>query len=471
VTRVGLVVHGQPPELVGGTEGLVARLASDLAATGRSVEVFSGSIEWRPQFEVVRHTDGPVPVTRVHRSDLFFERWDKLECPRVERAFRQWLDDFRPDLVHVHHWARLSTNLVAVASDHGVPAVVTLHDLFSSCPRYHRVKADDSFCTERPSPDACRHCAPRWRFQGDDELDASLSMFVGDLRAEVSHAAAVLAPTAGHGRRVMDWLGIDKPVIALPPAASGVPAAATRPLGDGVASAETPLRVGAFGHLHPLKGALVLLDAQAALPDPSRVEVHLWGAAPDAESEALVVAHAGDRRVVRHGAYTPADLAHAPVDVAVLPSLCAESYAFTLDEAADLGVPLVASDLGAHADRATARMALVPRGDAGALAQQLLALADDPARRKAMAGAPPPATCDAQAHLDGLLEVYAQVASRPRPPRLPLDRVALARREHAALLREAGLAELLRSEGWEDVVADLQARLAQQGGAAPDAGT
>jgi hypothetical protein len=44
--------------------------------------------------------------------------------------------------------------------------------------------------------------------------------------------------------------------------------------------------------------------------------------------------------------------------------------------------------------------------------------------------------------------------------RQPADRVALARREHAFLLREAGLAELLRSEGWEDVVASLQAQLA-----------
>ena len=34
---------------------------------------------------------------------------------------------------------------------------------------------------------------------------------------------------------------------------------------------------------------------------------------------------------------------------------------------------------------------------------------------------------------------------------------SLSQREHAFLLREAGLHELLRSEGWEDVVARLQA--------------
>ncbi|HVQ24200.1 MAG TPA: glycosyltransferase, partial [Planctomycetota bacterium] len=163
MSRIGLVVHGQPPELVGGTERLVAELAAALAARGETVEIFSGSIEWRPAFEVVRDASGPVPVVRVHRHDLFFERWDKLHDPFVERALRRWLDEFRPDVVHVHHWARLTTTVVATCKAAGVPVVLTLHDLLASCPRYHRVKADLSFCEVPPSPEACRHCAPRWR--------------------------------------------------------------------------------------------------------------------------------------------------------------------------------------------------------------------------------------------------------------------------------------------------------------------
>jgi hypothetical protein len=87
VTRIGLVVHGQPPELAGGTERLVAGLAAALVAAGETVEIFSGSIEWRPAFEVVRDVSGPAPLTRVHRHDLYFERWDKLPNPFVERAF------------------------------------------------------------------------------------------------------------------------------------------------------------------------------------------------------------------------------------------------------------------------------------------------------------------------------------------------------------------------------------------------
>ena len=474
MTRLGLVVHGQPPELVGGTEQLVATQAAALAAAGHEVQVFAGSIEWRAQDEVVRDGSGPVPVIRVHRSDLFFERWDKLENPRVERAYGEWLDDFRPQLVHVHHWARLTTTLVRVAAARGVPAVVSLHDLFASCPRYHRVKPDDSFCSETPGVEACLNCTPRWSFQADTEITSSLRVFVDDLRAEVAAAAAIVAPTAGHAQRIMSWLGLElgRPVHALPPVGSGVGQPATRPLGERVASAGEPLRVGVFGHLHPLKGVEVLLDAQARLADPAAVEVHVWGEAPDEAMAEAIHARAGSRAVVWHGAYAPEDLAAAPVDVVVLPTLCAESYSFTLDEAASLEVPVLATDLGALADRATPRVELFPRGDVDALARALERLGGDPGRRRSMRAAPAPARRDAEAHDRALLELYAAVLGREPPPVQPREAGALRRREHAFGLREAGLGELLRSEGWEAVVAGLQAerdalqaRLGGQGGA------
>jgi glycosyltransferase involved in cell wall biosynthesis len=334
-----------------------------------------------------------------------------------------------------------------------------LHDLFASCPRYHRVRADDSFCELDPGVASCLNCAPRWKFQGDAEIAASLDMFVDDLRGEVEAAAALVAPTAGHGQRIMNWLGLDRAIHAIPPAGSTAGATATCPLGDRVATPTDPLRVGVFGHLHPLKGVEVLLDAHAVLADPRLIQVHVWGEAPDEAMGATVRARAGDRPVVWHGAYRPEDLAGAQVDAVVLPTLCAESYSFTLDEAASLGVPILATDLGALADRATGRVGLFGRGDVAALASALSCLATDPSARATMRAAPAPATQGATAHDEALRSVYREVLSRPRPAVSPDPSAARARRAHAFDLREAGLAELLRSEGWENVIAGLQAEL------------
>ena len=459
MSKIGLVVHGQPPELVGGTERQVAALAELLADAGHELQIFSGSIEWRPEFEVVELLDGRVPIQRVHRNDLFFERWDKVHDPFVERAYLDWLDDFQPDLVHVHHWARLTTTLVQVAADRGVPTVLSLHDLFSSCPRYHRVKEDLSFCSEAPSAAACARCAPRWTFQGDGEIDASLTMFVSELRAEVSRAALLIAPTEGHGQRVLGWLGLSRDVVALPPAGSTVGAAATRPLGDRRAHGDEPMRVGVFGHLHPLKGVGVVLDALAALGPGAPLALEIWGEAPDPATDQDLRGRAGEAKVTWHGAYEPADLSGAGVDVVILPSLCAESYAFTLDEAGALEVPIVASDLGAHADRATERVLLVPRGDSQALGQALLALASDPDERTRRRLAPAPARIDGAEHLSQLEALYAQVLRAPAPPIVERDDLHLAQREHLFALREAGLGELLRSEGWEALLAARQAEI------------
>jgi glycosyltransferase involved in cell wall biosynthesis len=460
VTRIGLVVHGQPPELVGGTERLVAELGAALSAAGETVEIFSGSIEWRPAFEVVRDEQGPVPVVRAHRHDLFFERWDKLHNPFVEGAFSSWLDEFRPDFVHLHHWARLSTALVACCHSRGVPVAVSLHDLFPSCPRYHRVREDLSFCTVPASPQACRGCAPRWRFQGDAEIDASVTAFARDMREELAAADELLVPTAGHGERLLDWMGLKRAVTVVPPASSVALAPATRPLERRVAGTGDPLRVGTFGHLHPLKGVEVLLDALSRLPPEVPVEAHVWGEAPTPEMAEALRQRASARPVVWYGRYRPEDLSQAPIDVVVLPTLCAESYSFALDEACALGVPVLATELGALVDRATGRVRLFPRGDAHALAADLRRLATDPAERDRMATAPAPPRLDVAAHLEALAPVYERLRSARRESvQGPSDAGQRQRREHAFELREAGLRELLRSEGWEDVVTRLQAEI------------
>lgn len=467
MTRIGLVVHGQPPEQVGGTEGLVAGQARALAAAGHEVVVFSGSIVWKPAQELVEETTPEgIAVTRVQRDDLFFERWDKLANPRVERAYVEWLERTRPELVHVHHWARLSTNLVRLARARGIPAVLSLHDLFASCPRYHRVKDDLSFCEDAPGPDVCANCAPRWSFQPDAEIHAALAAFVEGMAAEVCAADALLAPTQGHARRVGAWLGAERSVDVLPPAGRALPGPAARPLAGEVASVARPLQVGTFGHQHELKGTGVLLDALGSLPRPSRVAVHVWGAAPDEATETALRERARDLPVSFHGAYAPDDLVGAPLDAVVLPSLCAESYSFALDEAASLGVPVAASDLGALADRATERVARFPRGDAEALAALLLQWADEPAERERRVAAPAPATWSARAEGEALLAVYERVLAGPTPAREPLDAAQLAQRELLFTQREAGLQELLRSEGWEAVIAGLQAELAAARGGA-----
>ncbi|TAJ07895.1 MAG: hypothetical protein EPO68_15980, partial [Planctomycetota bacterium] len=126
--KVLLALHGYPPELVGGTESAVQALAHGLLRRGHEVVVVAGSLQHGPEFRVSEARDevagvGAVRVLRIHRADLYFDHWHKSASGRAERALREILARERPDLVHVHHWIRLSRGLVATAARAGVPAV------------------------------------------------------------------------------------------------------------------------------------------------------------------------------------------------------------------------------------------------------------------------------------------------------------------------------------------------------------
>jgi hypothetical protein len=75
-----------------------------------------------------------VPCFRLHRSGLFVDNWDKSWAPEIESGIDDVLKTFKPDLVHVHHWIRLSRHLVELFHDRGIPCVATLHDLMDDVP-------------------------------------------------------------------------------------------------------------------------------------------------------------------------------------------------------------------------------------------------------------------------------------------------------------------------------------------------
>jgi glycosyltransferase involved in cell wall biosynthesis len=111
------------------------------------------------------------------------------------------------------------------------------------------------------------------------------------------------------------------------------------------------LRVAFVGVLAEDKGAArlpALIAACAHLP----IEWHLFGATEGRSLRAI-------RRVVpnvrAHGAYRRTELgrllADAGIDVVMLPSIVPESFSMTLSECISAGVPVVASDVGAFAER------------------------------------------------------------------------------------------------------------------------
>jgi glycosyltransferase involved in cell wall biosynthesis len=448
------VVHGFPPEVIGGTERHVQGITEGLRDRGHDLHVYSGSLEWMENFTVELLDRDGYELATVHRNDLYFDRWDKAYNPLVEENFRNYLSERKPDLIHVHHWVRLTSNLIAIAAEAGIPVVVTLHDLYVTCPRFFRMKDDGTLCDLPLSTENCLHSAERWLFQRDAEIRCALAFFKDEILNELKCATRLLAPSAHHAAAVRRHLGLGDIRIDV------LPHGSLTQLKPAPGSPEgSKVRIVYFSHLYPFKGAGLLIEAFQKMQHQNEAELHLFGAEviPDFAKKLKTLAKGSD--VTFHGAYVPKDLESFPMDLVVIPTLLSESYSFILDEAAGLRVPVLAADAGAIPERAGGSVQLFRTGDADDLASAMDRLVSDRSRLKTMRSAEPVKVLSLNEHLDRLEAVYREAASAET--RAVEDDRIRHRLKDQWERREYGFKELIRSEQWEILVASLRKRIVE----------
>lgn len=432
--RILHIVPAYHPEGPGGIEVYSRYVAALQAAAGHDVHVLAGSAEPWPRCGIEDERVDGLPVHRLHRDDLYFVHHAKSYHPDVERLVAELIGRVRPDVVHVHQWLRLTANLVEIADRAGVPAVVTLHDYYVSCPRCYRMDRDERACLRHLSVESCAPCVPRWGHESEAEVAESILLFADQYRAELALARAVLASTDRTADLVAELAALDRARIERLPLAhppwNGFPEGTYEPPAPGA-----PFRFGHWGRIAPHKGVLVLLDAlRLAVQRLARpVELHVLGAI-DAEHEPAVRARAAGLPVRWCGAFEPPALAAAGLHAGVFPSLCIETHGFALDECFRLGLPSIVSDLGAPAERVGDAGLVVPHDDVGALADALVALAAEPERGRALAERIPRLPTPAE-HVAALERVYERALAAPAPqPREP----------HPSALRRASFLNLQR---------------------------
>ena len=157
--RILQIVHEFPPESIAGTETYCEVLSRRLLERGHECMVLAGSKRSAPEATLVTVEQDGLLVTRYLKAAGHPRRWTEEYDPEAETLIRHLLALIRPGIVHVHHWQYLTNNLVAICADLGIPAVVTMHDVWTSCPRIHRIRWDGAFCIDPPSTAPCPSCA------------------------------------------------------------------------------------------------------------------------------------------------------------------------------------------------------------------------------------------------------------------------------------------------------------------------
>jgi len=431
------IVHGFPPESVGGTEMYTQAISRRLLERGHQCHVLAGTSEASADASGL---DDGVSVTRLagvgRRAGWWFPAYD----PEIEDRVRGYLDDLKPDVVHIHHWVSLTANLVALSSEMGLPTIVTLHDLAVVCPRGDRIRFDKVFCTDQLSTAPCLICVEREPWQKDHEVQEELALRRQMIREGLHLADRLLVPSQTQKDFLAKFLDVSADRLEVLPHGT---LHDLRPVGRSAeATWQRPLRIGHWGHLIWQKGPQLLLEAVRNLSDPRAVEVHLMGEAGDPAYQEELNALAEGLPVTFHGAFTPRHLSGLDLDVAVFPGLFHESHSFVLDEAFQLGLPVVVSSRGAPAERVGSVGLVFSAGVVGDLVAKIEMLLAEPALLEQLRrGTPKDPPHPMSEHIIALEGIYQEVTRcRERKSALRPDYLKiLALRQHQLAEREAAI--------------------------------
>ena len=395
--KILFATHGFPPQQNGGVELCVQELASSLAGRGHEVSVLSGSLlpsndhkraVLLPEEQRGAHGQS-LRVMRLARNDLYFDHWHKSHSASAARAFRELLRELAPDVVHVMHWIRLSRDLVTVAAREGIPALITLHDAFVSCPIVFRVRPDTQQACDVPvGPHPCIACAgklaPRTPWVPQEAAFLMLAERQRDLARELELARALIVPSLSHARGLERTLGRPSGSLACE---------VIEPRGRQSGLSPRPLRVTDAASLQLVswsqiarhKGVDVLLEgflaARAALAGRVELSLEIHGEPADPQFAAQLRERALGAAVRWCGAYHQGELG-SRVDpsaaVFVSATRAQESYGSTVDEAAQLGLALLLPDAPVFLERLGRAAHYFASGQAQSLCAQIVRLAHEP---------------------------------------------------------------------------------------------
>lgn len=337
--RVLKILHGSPPDAMGGAGLVAGALAVALQDLGAQVTIAHPASEGATSWQGV-----PLHAAGVDPARGFRGSWD-----RSPDAVRRMLEALQPDVVHVHHLSGWPLGLPIIAREWGARVVVTLHDYAIPCARGQLVDRDGHVCSG-PSTETCSPClAPylglRARMSGwTPAVDRTVVRTrLARARDALDAAHVRLAPSADLARR-MERMG------AGPVHVSPIPL--PRPMTRAPVAPPGPVRFLFCGSIIPTKGPHLLIDAFARLPDPD-VTLTIVGHSPPYPADPrysprLRSRAKQDPRVSWVGAYRHAHIGSllSRHDVLVVPSIWPENSPVIVREATAAGLRTIAPKIG-----------------------------------------------------------------------------------------------------------------------------
>ncbi|MDD2734670.1 MAG: glycosyltransferase [Desulfuromonadaceae bacterium] len=163
--RILHVLWGFSPWREGGLVMYVDNIMQSQAARGHDVAAFfpgrrglwgESSLAIWSQAGLRRYEIRNPPLVHLGNRGTFPAE-KELGEPLSERYFSQTVEEFRPEVIHIHELAGLPFTLIDICKQRCLPLVLTLHDYFPLCPTLNLYRIGSSLCCDITG-DGCVEC-------------------------------------------------------------------------------------------------------------------------------------------------------------------------------------------------------------------------------------------------------------------------------------------------------------------------
>ena len=418
--RILLTAHQFLPDHSTGTEVLTCQVGKELKRLGHEVRVIAAlPMKNAPKPDVYfdHYVYQGLEVYRYyHRQGMpVGEQSNIVELEYSNQLFADWLrnfiGDWRPDVVHFFHLKNLSVTAIDVCGDADIPMVLTPTDFWLVCPTVQLLLPNGCMCNgpDRHGVNCLRHAVANTQSPAINRMvdlipDALLGM--GDRLSRV-HPLAEVFPfswAGALGRRAEFFRErisrVDRMIVPSRVAEKvlednrmrarkmvfsrfGIDMTGYRERTFDRKTAAA-LRIGFIGSLSSAKGAHVLLKAMRLIAAEPAVELRVFGnpkAYPD-YAKSLTNIAGDDARIRFCGTFPSESIAEVlmDLDVLVVPSLWRENTPLVVYSAQAAGCPVIASNLDGLKEivRDGVDGMLFPPGNAEILASIISRLGKDP---------------------------------------------------------------------------------------------
>lgn len=415
--RIAFITSHFPPEHWSGTDVYTYNIATGLKEAGHTVAVLYAPI-WQSEEEpyAVHYQDTKYDDLTVRRLNF---NWRVAKDyhgyiydynPAIEKVIREFLQQQKPDIVHITSAVHLSSSALLAPLQLGLPVVFTMTDYWVICPKTTLQMRDGSLCNGRKDGLSCLHC-----LNGETRIYGILKnipdpfyrllqpALTGDVLATRSGSLGLIRAVEKRNIRLenllhrVDCLISPSRFLAKKIAETGIVSqdrihylahghnVEQAQKGQIKKETQDQIRFGFTGHLLPHKGVHLLIAAFHQLQASSyKPRLLIYGHLDEstAYGRELLALAKNKPEIEFRGRFENHQIGKvlSEIDILVVPSMWYENAPVTIAEGFAAKTPIIATDLGGMAEAVHHNVdgLLSPSGDIENLAAQMQQVLNEP---------------------------------------------------------------------------------------------